>query len=156
MTVSEIYEKLGLEDPFLFALTRIGQQLHLEELSKNTVHQELTRGTGRTTYTCVCALIDAINRRDVLIRTANVSIATHILNKIKDMIDKLGHSEQIEAYRLHPERQIDLRSGGRILVTCTNLGEHAVQVDKVYEDELKYRPLNAGESLEPKTLFLRR
>lgn len=155
MTVIDIYEKLGLEDPFLFALTRIGQQEHLE-LSSASGHQELTRRTGRTTYTCACAIADALNRKDVLIRTANVPMATHIIHTIAQMIDKLGYSEQVERYCLYPHRLLDLKTGGRILVSLTNVEEHAIQVDKVYEDELKYRPLNEGESLEPKTLFLRR
>lgn len=77
LTVSEIYHKLGLEDPFKYALHRVARNLDWKARRHHLPHVHLNecinQAIGRTTYMLVHALVEVSRDNRVIITAGSMS-----------------------------------------------------------------------------------
>ena len=134
ITIDEMYDRLGLEDPLLFALTRMEECYH-------SGNKEIFRRSGKTTRTALLAIRDALNKdgRAILVRTSSVESAQHFVQTLKDLAERLGKFDSVEIYSTYPQRKLSFRNASYILVTSSVNSEREVVADRIYDDGLYFR-----------------
>lgn len=101
MSISEIYEKLGLKDPIEYARERVLKNLepgYLMSLPRNRELDGVNRGIGRTTYMLVHAMQRVSEGQEIV-----VSGRDNVRGRALAMASRLG----LDAYKIKT-REMDV------------------------------------------------